>query len=142
MNKLLSKEITEGPQRAPNRSMLRAIGYTDVDFSQPFVGIASTWNEGTPCNYHLNKLTKKVKDGVRAAKGTPFEFGTIAVSDGIAMGTEGMKASLVSREIIADSIEVMAIAERFDAIVTVVRANRSKNPRHRRYETGRSLRYA
>ncbi|MGA3404618.1 MAG: dihydroxy-acid dehydratase [Candidatus Bathyarchaeia archaeon] len=125
MNKLLSKEITEGPQRAPNRSMLRAMGYTDVDFSQPFVGIASTWNEVTPCNYHLNKLTKKVKDGVRAAKGTPFEFGTIAVSDGIAMGTEGMKASLVSREIIADSIEVMAIAERFDAIVTVAGCDKS-----------------
>ena len=125
MNRLPSKEITEGPQRAPNRSMLRAIGYTDVDFSQPFVGIASTWNEVTPCNYHLNKLTKKVKDGVRAAKGTPFEFGTIAVSDAVAMGTEGMKASLVSREIIADSIEVMAIAERFDAIVTVAGCDKS-----------------
>jgi len=125
MNKLPSKEITEGPQRAPNRSMLRAMGYTDVDFTQPFVGIASTWNEVTPCNYHLNRLTKKVKDGVRAAKGTPFEFGTIAVSDAVAMGTEGMKASLVSREIIADSIEVMAIAERFDAIVTVAGCDKS-----------------
>lgn len=125
MNKMPSKEITEGPQRAPNRSMLRAMGYTDVDFSQPFVGIASTWNEVTPCNYHLNKLTKKVKDGVRAAKGTPFEFGTIAVSDGVAMGTQGMKASLVSREIIADSIEVMAIAERFDAVVTVAGCDKS-----------------
>ena len=125
MNKLPSREITEGPERAPNRAMLRAMGYTDVDFSQPFVGVASTWNEVTPCNYHLNKLTKKVKEGVRAAKGTPFEFGTIAVSDAVAMGTEGMKASLVSREIIADSIEVMAIGERFDAIVTVAGCDKS-----------------
>ena len=125
MNKLPSREITEGPERAPNRSMLRAMGYTDADFSQPFVGVASTWNEVTPCNYHLNKLTVKVKDGVRAAKGTPFEFGTIAVSDAVAMGTEGMKASLVSREIIADSIEVMAIAERFDALVTVAGCDKS-----------------
>jgi dihydroxy-acid dehydratase len=101
------------------------MGYTDQDFSQPFVGIASTWNEVTPCNYHLNKLTKKVKEGIREAKGTPFEFGTIAVSDGVAMGTKGMKASLVSREIIADSIEVMAIAERFDAIVTVAGCDKS-----------------
>jgi dihydroxy-acid dehydratase len=105
--------------------MLRAIGYTSEDFTQPFIGVASTWNEVTPCNFHLNKLTKKVKEGVRAAKGTPFEFGTIAVSDGISMGTEGMKASLVSREIIADSIEVMAIAQRFDAIVTVAGCDKS-----------------
>jgi len=125
MNRLPSREITEGPERAPNRSMLRAMGYTDLDFTQPFVGIASTWNEVTPCNFHLNKLTKQVKDGVRAAKGTPFEFGTIAVSDAVSMGTEGMKASLVSREIIADSIEVMAIAERFDALVTVAGCDKS-----------------
>jgi len=125
LNRLPSREITEGPERAPNRAMLRAMGYTDADFSQPFVGIASTWNEVTPCNYHLNKLTKQVKDGVRAAKGTPFEFGTIAVSDAVSMGTEGMKASLVSREIIADSIEVMAIAERFDALVTVAGCDKS-----------------
>jgi dihydroxy-acid dehydratase len=123
--RLRSREIAEGPERAPNRAMLRAIGYTDQDFAQPFVGIASTWNEVTPCNFHLNKLTKKVKEGVRAAKGTPFEFGTIAVSDGVAMGTEGMKASLVSREIIADSIEVMVIAERFDALVTVAGCDKS-----------------
>jgi len=125
LNKLPSKEITEGPERAPNRAMLRAMGYTDADFSQPFVGVASTWNEVTPCNYHLNKLTQKVKEGVRTAKGTPFEFGTIAVSDAVAMGTEGMKASLVSREIIADSIEVMTIAERFDALVTVAGCDKS-----------------
>ncbi len=123
--RLRSKDITEGPERAPNRAMLRAIGYTDQDFTQPFVGVASTWNEVTPCNFHLSKLTKKVKEGVRAAKGTPFEFGTIAVSDGVSMGTEGMKASLVSREIIADSIEVMAIAQRFDALVTVAGCDKS-----------------
>lgn len=122
---LRSRDITQGPERAPNRSMLRAIGFTDQDFAQPFVGVASTWNEVTPCNFHLNKLTKKVKEGVRAAKGTPFEFGTIAVSDGVSMGTEGMKASLVSREIIADSIEVMALAQRFDALVTVAGCDKS-----------------
>ena len=124
-NVLRSKDITEGPERAPNRSMLRAMGYTSEDFTQPFIGVASTWNEVTPCNFHLNKLTKKVKEGVKAAKGTPFEFGTIAVSDGVSMGTEGMKASLVSREIIADSIEVMAIAQRFDALVTVAGCDKS-----------------
>ena len=120
-----SKDITEGPQRAPNRSMLRAMGYTTQDFTQPFVGVASTWNEVTPCNVHLNKLTKKVKEGVRAAKGTPFEFGTIAVSDGVSMGTEGMKASLVSREVIADSIEIMAIGQSLDALVTVAGCDKS-----------------
>jgi dihydroxy-acid dehydratase len=123
--RLRSKDITEGPERAPNRSMLRAIGYTNQDFQQPFVGVASTWNEVTPCNFHLNKLTAKVKEGVRAAKGTPFEFCTIAVSDGVSMGTEGMKASLVSREVIADSIEIMTIAERFDALVTVAGCDKS-----------------
>lgn len=123
--RLTSRDITEGPERAPNRSMLRAIGYTTQDFGQPFIGVASTWNEVTPCNFHLNKLTKKVKEGVRGAKGTPFEFGTIAVSDGVSMGTEGMKASLVSREIIADSIEVMAIGQRLDGLVTVAGCDKS-----------------
>lgn len=123
--KFRSKDITEGPERAPNRSMLRAIGYTTEDFTQPFVGVASTWNEVTPCNFHLNKLTRKVKEGVRAGKGTPFEFGTIAVSDGVSMGTEGMKASLVSREVIADSIEIMAIAQRLDGLVTVAGCDKS-----------------
>ena len=123
--KFRSRDITEGPERAPNRSMLRAIGYTSEDFKHPFVGVASTWNEVTPCNFHLNKLTKKVKEGVRAATGTPFEFGTIAVSDGVSMGTEGMKASLVSREVIADSIEIMAIAQRLDGLVTVAGCDKS-----------------
>ena len=105
--------------------MLRAMGFTDNDLEQPFVGVASTWNEVTPCNFHLNRLTVRVKEGIRSARGTPFEFGTIAVSDAVSMGTEGMKASLVSREIIADSIEVMAIAERFDALVTVAGCDKS-----------------
>jgi dihydroxy-acid dehydratase len=101
------------------------MGYTTQDFTQPFIGVASTWNEVTPCNVHLNKLTKKVKEGVRAAKGTPFEFTTIAVSDGVSMGTEGMKASLVSREVIADSIEVMAIGQRLDGLVAVAGCDKS-----------------
>lgn len=105
--------------------MLRAVGLNDKDLSQPFVGVMSSWNEVTPCNLHLNKLTLKVKEGVKAADGTPLEFCTIAVSDGISMGTEGMKASLVSREIIADSIEVMALAERFDGLVTVAGCDKS-----------------
>jgi dihydroxy-acid dehydratase len=123
--RLRSKELTQGPERAPNRAMLRAVGLTTQDLAQPFVGVASTWNEVTPCNIHLNKLTKKVKEGVKTAKGTPFEFCTIAVSDGVSMGTQGMKASLVSREIIADSIEVMAIAQRLDALVTVAGCDKS-----------------
>lgn len=122
---LRSTDITKGFERAPNRSMLRAMGYTDQDFNQPFVGVVSTWNEVTPCNVHLNRLTAKVKEGVRAGKATPFEFGTIAVSDSVSMGTEGMKASLVSREIIADSIEVMSIAQRFDGLVTVAGCDKS-----------------
>jgi len=122
---LRSKEITEGIERTPNRAMLRAVGLTDKDLKQPFVGVVSSWNEVTPCNLHLNKLTVKVKEGVKAEKGTPFEFGTIAVSDGVSMGTQGMKASLVSREIIADSIEVMTVAERFDALVTVAGCDKS-----------------
>jgi dihydroxy-acid dehydratase len=122
---LRSREVTHGIERAPNRAMLRAVGLTDQDLAQPFVGVASTWNEVTPCNLHLNKLTSRVKQGVKAARGTPFEFCTIAVSDAVSMGTEGMKASLVSREIIADSIEVMTIAERFDALVTVAGCDKS-----------------
>jgi dihydroxy-acid dehydratase len=105
--------------------MLRALGLSNKDLTQPFVGVVSSWNEVTPCNLHLNKLTAKAKEGVRAESGTPFEFCTIAVSDGVSMGTPGMKASLVSREIIADSIEVMAIAERFDALVAVAGCDKS-----------------
>ena len=114
-----SQEITQGPQRAPARSMLRATGLGDDDIKAPFIGVANLASDVTPCNVHLGRLAKQVKDGVRAARGTPFEFGTITVSDGISMGTEGMKASLVSREVIADSIEVISMAEWFDGLVTV-----------------------
>src|SRR5579872_5044995 len=107
--------ITDGPDRAPARSMLKAIGFTDADLARPIVGIANTWIETMPCNYHLRRLSEKVKAGVRAAGGTPMEFNTIAISDGITMGTEGMKASLVSREVIADSIELVGRGHMFDA---------------------------
>ena len=111
--------MTEGDGRAPNRAMLRATGFTDADFKKPIVGIASTWSEVTPCNMHINKLAEHVHDGCRKAGAVPQTFGTITVSDGIAMGHEGMKYSLVSREVIADSIEVVAGAERFDGIVAI-----------------------
>jgi dihydroxy-acid dehydratase len=111
--------ITEGDVRAPNRAMLRAVGLTDEDFNKPLVGIASTWSEITPCNSHINRLAEKVKEGVRVAGGVPQIFGTITVSDGISMGTEGMKFSLPSREVIADSIELVGNAQRFDGIIAL-----------------------
>ncbi len=114
-----SKDITEGPERAPARAMLRAMGLTDEDLSKPFVGIANLASDVTPCNVHLHKIAARVRQGIREAGGVPFEFGTITVSDGISMGTEGMKASLISREIIADSIECISIGERFDGLVTI-----------------------
>ena len=114
-----SQEITQGPQRSPARAMLRATGLGDDDINSPFIGVANLASDVTPCNVHLGRLAKQVKEGVRMARGTPFEFGTITVSDGISMGTEGMKASLVSREVIADSIEVISMAEWFDGLVTV-----------------------
>ncbi|HEX9426215.1 MAG TPA: dihydroxy-acid dehydratase [Candidatus Polarisedimenticolia bacterium] len=114
-----SAAITEGPDRAPARAMLKAVGYTDDDLKRPLVGIANTWIEVMPCNIHLRDLAAQVKEGIRAAGGTPVEFNTIAVSDGISMGTEGMKASLVSREVIADSIELVARGHLFDAVVAL-----------------------
>lgn len=111
--------ITEGPDRAPARAMLKAIGFKDEDLAKPLVGVANTWIEVMPCNYHLRRLAEKVKEGIRASGGTPIEFNTIAVSDGIAMGTEGMKASLISREVVADSIELVARGHLFDAIVAL-----------------------
>jgi dihydroxy-acid dehydratase len=114
-----SQVITQGEVRAPNRAMLRAVGLTDEDFDRPLIGIASTWSEITPCNYHINGLAEKVKQGIRAAGGVPQIFGTITVSDGISMGTEGMKFSLPSREVIADSIETVASAQRFDGVVAI-----------------------
>ena len=120
-----SGEVTDGFQRAPARAMLRAIGMTDEDWGKPQVGVASSWNEVTPCNLSLDRLARRAKDGVRAAGGFPVEFMTIAVSDGISMGHEGMRASLVSRELIADSVETMMHAERFDALVCLAGCDKS-----------------
>ncbi len=120
-----SHEVTEGPSRAPARAMLRAIGMTEDDFSKAQVGVASSWNEVTPCNMPLDALAKRCKEGVRAAGGFPMEFNTIAVSDGISMGHEGMRASLVSREIIADSVEAVMHAERLDALVSFAGCDKS-----------------
>ncbi len=120
-----SREVTDGYERAPARAMLRAIGMTDDDWDKPQVGVASSWNEVTPCNLPLDRLAKQAKEGVRAAGGYPIEFVTIAVSDGISMGGEGMRASLVSREVIADSVETVMHAERFDAMVTLAGCDKS-----------------
>jgi dihydroxy-acid dehydratase len=120
-----STDVTEGIERAPARSMLRAVGFTDGDFTKAQVGVASSANEVTPCNVHLGRLAQEAKAGVREAGGIPVEFTTIAVSDGISMGTEGMRASLVSREVIADSVELMMHAERFDAMVTIAGCDKS-----------------
>src|SRR4051794_26040216 len=110
--KPVSHEVTDGFERAPARAMLRAVGMTDDDWDKPQIGVASSWNEITPCNLSLDRLAKKAKEGVRAAGGFPMEFGTISVSDGISMGHEGMRASLVSREGIADSGGTVMFAER------------------------------
>jgi dihydroxy-acid dehydratase len=115
-----SRGITDGRDRAPARSMFKAIGFTDADLNKPLIGVANTWIETMPCNFHLRRLSAKVKEGIRAAGGTPMEFNTIAISDGETMGTEGMRASLVSREIIADSIELVCRGQLFDAVVCVV----------------------
>jgi dihydroxy-acid dehydratase len=120
-----SGPLTTGPNRAPARAMLRAVGLSEGDLHLPQVGVASSWNEVTPCNVHLGGLASAAKEGVRQAGAVPLEFGTIAVSDGISMGTEGMKASLVSREIIADSVELMMNAEQFDALVTIAGCDKS-----------------
>src|SRR5215831_2589835 len=115
-----SHVMTNGLRRAPARSYFKAVGFTDEDLARPFIGIANTWIETMPCNYHLRHLAERVKAGVRSAGGTPMEFNTIAISDGETMGTEGMKASLVSREVIADSIELVCRGQLFDAVVCVV----------------------
>lgn len=114
-----SSTITEGPSRAPARAMLKAMGLTDADIQKPHIGIANTWIETTPCNFHLRRLSEKIKQGVRDAGGTPMEFNTIAISDGITMGTEGMKTSLISREVIADSIELVARGHYFDGVIAI-----------------------
>jgi dihydroxy-acid dehydratase len=112
--------IMDGRDRAGARAMLKGIGFTDDDLARPIIGVANTWTETMPCNYHLRRLAVKVKEGIRAAGGTPMEFNTIAISDGVTMGTEGMKASLVSREVIADSIELVGRGHMFDAMIALV----------------------
>src|SRR2546423_2633791 len=115
-----SHTITNGRDRAPARAMLKGIGFTDEDLARPSIGIANTWIETMPCNYNLRRLAAMVKEGVRAAGGTPMEFNTVAISDGVTMGTEGMKASLISREVVADSIELVGRGHLFDGIVCLV----------------------
>jgi dihydroxy-acid dehydratase len=114
-----SRALIEGPERAAARAQLKGIGYDDEALSKPFIGVANTWIETMPCNFHLRALAAKVKEGIREAGGTPMELNTIAISDGITMGTEGMKASLASREVIADSIELVAAAQAFDAVIAI-----------------------
>lgn len=123
--KLRSYTITQGRDRAPARAMLKAIGFTDEDLQRPIIGVANTWIETMPCNYNLRALAAKVKEGIRAAGGTPMELNTIAISDGVTMGTEGMKASLVSREVIADSIELVARGHMFDGVIALVACDKT-----------------
>ncbi len=123
--KLQSYTITQGRDRAGARAMLKAIGFTDEDLRKPIIGIANTWIETMPCNYNLRELAVKVKEGVRAAGGTPMEFNTISISDGVTMGTEGMKASLVSRDLIADSVELVGRGHMFDGIVALVACDKT-----------------
>ncbi|MGH2477935.1 MAG: dihydroxy-acid dehydratase, partial [Candidatus Limnocylindrales bacterium] len=115
-----SAALTDGPDRAAARAMLKAIGFTDDDLAKPLVGVATTWIETMPCNYNQRRLAEHVKAGIRAAGGTPMEFNTIAVSDGVSMGTEGMKSSLVSREVVADSIELVVRGHLLDGVVCLV----------------------
>src|SRR6266849_1822429 len=123
--KLQSYTITQGRDRAAARSQLKAIGFTDEDLKKPIIGIANTWIGTMPCNFKLRDLAVKVAEGIRKAGGTPMEYNTIAISDGITMGTEGMKASLVSRETIADSIELVARGHMFDGIIALVACDKT-----------------
>ncbi|HTV48331.1 MAG TPA: dihydroxy-acid dehydratase [Phycisphaerae bacterium] len=125
INRPRSTEVTEGPDRAPQRAFFRSMGLTDADIHQPWVGVASTWNQATPCNITLDRQARAAAKGVKEAGGTPREFVTIAISDGIAMGHQGMKASLISREVIADSIELMMHAHRYDALVGLAGCDKS-----------------
>ncbi|HVI38177.1 MAG TPA: dihydroxy-acid dehydratase, partial [Gaiellales bacterium] len=115
-----SAALTDGPDRAAARSMLKAIGFTDDDLARPIIGVSTTWIETMPCNFNQRELAQRVKAGIRAAGGTPMEFNTISVSDGVSMGTEGMRASLVSREVIADSIELVVRGHLMDGLVCLV----------------------
>src|SRR5580765_4641724 len=123
--KLRSHTITQGRDRAPARAMLKAINFTDEDLAKPIIGVANTWIETMPCNYNLRDLAVQVKEGIRAAGGTQMEFNTIAISDGVTMGTEGMKTSLISREVIADSIELMVRGHMFDGVVALVACDKT-----------------
>src|SRR5246127_82696 len=125
--KLNSYTITQGRDRAPARSMYKAIGFSDEDLKKPIIGVANTWTETMNCNYKLRDLAVYVKEGIRAAGGTPMEFNTIAISDGITMGSEGMKTSLVSREVIADSIELVTRGHMFDALICLAACDKT-NP--------------
>src|SRR5436305_6670412 len=115
-----SHALTDGPDRAAARAMLKGIGFTDDDLARPLVGVSTTWIETMPCNFNQRELAQRVKEGIRAAGGTPMEFNTISVSDGVSMGTEGMRASLVSREVIADSIELVVRGHLMDGVVCLV----------------------
>src|SRR3954452_20978043 len=123
--KLQSYTITQGRARAPARAMLKAIGFSDEDLQKPIIGVANTWIETMPCNYNLRELAEHVKAGIRAAGGTPMEYNTVAISNGVTMGTEGMKASLVSRDLIADSIELVARGHMFDGVVALVACDKT-----------------
>src|SRR5450631_395900 len=123
--KLQSYTITQGKDRAPARSFYKAIGFTDADLKKPIIGIANTWIGTMPCNYNLRELAVDVARGIREAGGTPMEFNTIAISDGVTMGTEGMKTSLISREVIADSIELVARGHMFDGIIALVACDKT-----------------
>ena len=114
-----SRRLVGGTERAGARAMLKAVGYDDEALAKPLIGVANTWTEIGPCNFHLRKLAHDVKRGIRAAGGTPFEFNTVSISDGITMGTEGMKGSLISREVIADSIELVAMSNMLDGVVAL-----------------------
>src|SRR5882724_4257447 len=123
--KLHSYTISQGRDRAPARAMLKAIGFSDEDLKKPIIGVANTWIETMPCNFNLRELAKHVKEGVREAGGTPMEFNTVAISDSVTMGTEGMKASLVSRDLIADSIELVGHGHMFDAVIALVACDKT-----------------
>src|SRR3954462_3045732 len=115
-----SHALTDGPDRAAARAMLKAVGFTDDDLARPIVGVATTWIETMPCNFNQRELAQRVKAGIRAAGGTPMEFNPVSVSDGVTMGTEGMKASLISRELITDSIELVVRGHLMDGLVSIV----------------------
>src|SRR5690625_5833916 len=117
--RIKSQVYSEGAMKAPNRAMLRAVGVTDEDFKKPMIGVASTWSEVTPCNIHINDLAVSEKEGAKTAGGVPMIFNTITVSDGISMGTQGMRYSLPSRDLIADSIETVVGAENLDGVVAI-----------------------